>query len=113
MSIDQNKAVLQSGAEAFNDPARRSGWFDIHDLDVVAEGLAPQPLNLDGLNGRRGEFRGPVHLRVPKREDCAALDQLRPPRRDGPTRRHSRARLVPVAAAPHHVTQDTVNPTPP
>ena len=49
MSIEQNKAVLQRGAEAFNDPDRRSGWFDIHDPDVVAEGLAPQPLRLDGL----------------------------------------------------------------
>ena len=49
MSIEQNKAVLQGGAQAFNDPDRRSGWFDIHEPDVVAEGLAPQPLNLDGL----------------------------------------------------------------
>ena len=49
MSIEHNKAALLSGAEAFNDPNRRSGWLDMHDSDVVAEGLAPQPLDLDGL----------------------------------------------------------------
>lgn len=49
MSIEQNKAILQGGAEAFNDAETRSGWIDIHDPSVVAHGLAPQPLDLEGV----------------------------------------------------------------
>ena len=49
MSAEQNKAILMSGAEAFNHRADRSGWFEIHDPAVRAYGLAPEPLNLEGL----------------------------------------------------------------
>jgi len=49
MSVEQNKATLIRGAEAFNNPRERSGWFAIHDLSVVAHGLAPEPLDLAGL----------------------------------------------------------------
>ena len=49
MSVEQNKARLQRAAEAFNNSQERSAWFDIHDPSVVAMGLGPQPLELDGL----------------------------------------------------------------
>jgi steroid delta-isomerase-like uncharacterized protein len=49
MSIQQNKSILANAAEAFNDPENRSGWFEIHDPSVVAHGLGPSPLDLDGL----------------------------------------------------------------
>jgi predicted ester cyclase len=47
--VEQNKAILRHGAEAFNNRNDRSGWFEIHDPSVVAFGLAPDPLNLEGL----------------------------------------------------------------
>ncbi len=49
MSIEANKAVLRRGAEAFNNREDRSGWLDIHDPSVVAEGLAPTPVGLEGV----------------------------------------------------------------
>jgi steroid delta-isomerase-like uncharacterized protein len=49
MSAKENKSVLLRAAEAFNNQADRSGWFDIHDPSVVAHGLGPEPLNLVGL----------------------------------------------------------------
>lgn len=49
MSVEQHKAILMQGAEAFNNQADRSGWFEIHDPSVVALGLAPEPLDFAGL----------------------------------------------------------------
>lgn len=49
MTVEQNKAILQSGAKAFNHAEDRSGWFDIHDSSVIAEGVGPKPLDLEGL----------------------------------------------------------------
>jgi predicted ester cyclase len=49
MSVEQHKAVLMQGAKAFNHPGDRSGWFDIHDPTVAAHGLAPEALDLAGL----------------------------------------------------------------
>lgn len=49
MSVQENKAILQEAAKDFNDPNRRSGWFEIHDPSVVAHGLGPNPLDLEGL----------------------------------------------------------------
>jgi steroid delta-isomerase-like uncharacterized protein len=49
MSLEQNKAILRSGAQAFNNAEDRSGWIDIHDPSVVAYGLGPQPLDLEGV----------------------------------------------------------------
>ncbi len=49
MSVEQNKAILRSGAEAFNNAQDRSGWIDIHDPSVIAHGLGPQPLDLGGV----------------------------------------------------------------
>jgi steroid delta-isomerase-like uncharacterized protein len=49
MSVEQNKAVLRRGAEAFNNRDDRSGWLDIHDSAVLAHGLGPEPLDLEGL----------------------------------------------------------------
>lgn len=49
MSVQENKAILERGAKAFNDSTNRSGWFDIHDPSVVARGLGPEPLDLEGL----------------------------------------------------------------
>jgi predicted ester cyclase len=49
MSVEQNKAILRSGAQAFNNAEDRSGWIDIHDPSVIAHGLGPQPLELDGV----------------------------------------------------------------
>ncbi len=49
MSIEQNKAILRRGAEAYNNAEDRSGWFDIHDPSVIAEGLGPKPLDLESL----------------------------------------------------------------
>jgi steroid delta-isomerase-like uncharacterized protein len=49
MSLEQNKAILRSGAQAFNNAEDRSGWIDIHDPSVVAYGLGPQPLDLGGV----------------------------------------------------------------
>jgi predicted ester cyclase len=49
MSVQQHKAILMQGAEAFNSPDHRSGWFEIHDPAVVAHGLAPAPLDYAGL----------------------------------------------------------------
>ena len=49
MSVQTNKATLESGAHSFNDPADRSGWLGIHAAEVVAHGLAPEPLDQDGL----------------------------------------------------------------
>ena len=49
MSVAQNKAVLRKGAEHFNAPTRRAGWLEIHAPEVQAHGLAPQPLDRDGI----------------------------------------------------------------
>lgn len=49
MSVEQNKSILRDGARAFNNTDDRSGWFDIHDRSVIAKGLGPEPLDLDGL----------------------------------------------------------------
>lgn len=49
MSVEQNKALLRSAAEAFNNREDRSGWLAAHDTSVVAHGLAPEPLDLAGL----------------------------------------------------------------
>ena len=51
MSVEENKATLLRGAEAFNNAEDRSGWIDIHDLSVTAEGLGPKPVDLEGLKG--------------------------------------------------------------
>jgi steroid delta-isomerase-like uncharacterized protein len=50
MSVQENKSTLQRAADSFNDPGSRSGWFEIHDPAVVAHGLGPEPLDLEGLN---------------------------------------------------------------
>lgn len=49
MSVETNKSILRAGAEAFNNPEDRSGWFEIHDPSVVANGLGPEPLDLAAL----------------------------------------------------------------
>lgn len=49
MSLEQNKAILRTAAEAFNDPEVRLDWFDIHDSSVVAHGLGPQPLDFHAM----------------------------------------------------------------
>lgn len=49
MSVEQHKDALKRGAEAFNNPADRSGWLELHAPSVVAYGLGPDPLGLDGL----------------------------------------------------------------
>lgn len=49
MNVQENKATLERAAEAFNDPIRRSEWFDLHDPAVAAHGLAPAPMNLESL----------------------------------------------------------------
>jgi steroid delta-isomerase-like uncharacterized protein len=49
MSVEQNKAILRSGAQAFNNAEDRTGWIDIHDPSVVAYGLGQQPLDLEGV----------------------------------------------------------------
>lgn len=49
MTAKENKAALLHAAEAFNDRANRSGWFDVHDPSVLAYGLSAEPMNLDGL----------------------------------------------------------------
>lgn len=49
MSTQENKSILAAAAEAFNDPARRAEWLGIHDPSVVAHGLGPASVGLDGL----------------------------------------------------------------
>lgn len=49
MSVQTNKTILANAAEAFNHPDNRSKWFEIHDPSVVAHGLGPDPLDLEGL----------------------------------------------------------------
>lgn len=49
MSAKENKDILRRAAEAFNDKKERTGWFEIHDPGVLAYGLGPEPLNLEGL----------------------------------------------------------------
>jgi len=49
MSVQQHKSILMQGAEAFNNPGERSGWFEIHDPAVSAHGLAAGPLDFAGL----------------------------------------------------------------
>jgi predicted ester cyclase len=51
MSTQKNKSILAAAAEAFNEPSRRAEWFAIHDPSVVAHGLGPAALDLDGLKG--------------------------------------------------------------
>lgn len=65
MSVEQNKAVLVQAAKAFNDREQRSGWLAIHDPAVVAYGLAPEPLDLAGLEGfYAGLWTGFPDLRI-------------------------------------------------
>lgn len=45
----ENKSILRNAAQAFNHVQDRSGWFDSHDASVVAYGLAPEPLDIEGL----------------------------------------------------------------
>jgi steroid delta-isomerase-like uncharacterized protein len=49
MSTETNKSILRTAAEAFNRHDTGSGWFGIHDPSVVAHGLGPKPLDLEGL----------------------------------------------------------------
>jgi steroid delta-isomerase-like uncharacterized protein len=49
MSVEQNKAVLRRGAEAFNNRSDRSGWLAIHAPSVVAHGLGSQPFDRTGV----------------------------------------------------------------
>ncbi|MHC4711330.1 MAG: ester cyclase [Planctomycetota bacterium] len=49
MSVQTNKSILRAGADSFNNQDDRSGWFEIHDPSVVANGLGPESLDLDGL----------------------------------------------------------------
>ena len=49
MSENQNRAILQRGAEAFNTRGNRADWIEIHDPSVIAYGLGPEPLDHDGL----------------------------------------------------------------
>ncbi len=51
MSIQDNKSALERAVQAFNDPVARAGWFELHDASVVAHGLGPEPLDLEGLKG--------------------------------------------------------------
>jgi len=49
MTVQENKSILETAAQAFNDPENRSGWFEIHDSSVVAHGLGSAPLDLEAL----------------------------------------------------------------
>jgi len=49
MSAQTNKSTLRNAAQAFNRHEDGSGWFEIHDPSVVAHGLGPKPLDLEGL----------------------------------------------------------------
>jgi predicted ester cyclase len=49
MTVQENKSILEGAAEAFNDLSRRPEWFAAHDPAVVAHGLGPNPLDLEGL----------------------------------------------------------------
>ncbi len=48
MGAEDIKSVWLRGMEAFN-AADLSGWFEIHDPSVVAHGLAPEPLDFEGM----------------------------------------------------------------
>lgn len=61
MSVQENKATLRRGVEAFNDQVDRSGWLAIHAPSVVAHGLGPEPLDLSGL----GRFYGGLWAAFP------------------------------------------------
>ena len=50
MSPQEHKSILAAAAKAFNDPTRRSEWLGIHDPTVVAHGLGPDTLDLEGLS---------------------------------------------------------------
>lgn len=65
MSVEQHKATLIRGAEAFNNQDDRSGWFEIHDPSVVAHGLGPEPLDFAGLKAfYAGLWSGFPDLRI-------------------------------------------------
>lgn len=49
MSVEENRAILERGAKSFNTPGDHSGWLEIHDRSVVANGLAPEPLDWEGV----------------------------------------------------------------
>jgi len=49
MSAKPNKAILQRGADGFNNRQDRSEWLEIHDPSVIAHGLSNEPLDLNGL----------------------------------------------------------------
>lgn len=44
MSADKHKARLRRAIEAFNDPARRTAYFDLYDPRCVFHGFPPGPV---------------------------------------------------------------------
>lgn len=61
VSVEENKAILRRGAEAFNNAEDRSAWFEIHDPSVIARGLGEEPVDLNGLK----EFYSGLWLAFP------------------------------------------------
>src|SRR5512140_3227117 len=51
MSVAGNKEVLRKAAQAFNNIADRSGWYDFHAESVQAHGLGPAALDKAGMKG--------------------------------------------------------------
>jgi len=49
MSVAGNKEVLTKAAQAFNNIADRSGWYDFHAETVKAHGLGPAALDKAGM----------------------------------------------------------------
>ena len=49
MSVVDNKEVLKRAAQAFNNIADRSAWYDFHDDSVQAHGLGPAALDKAGM----------------------------------------------------------------
>ena len=75
MSVQENKATLRCAGEQFNNSQERSAWFDIHDPSVVAMGLGPKPLDLDGLKKfYDGLWKAFPDLRI-KIEDIVGEDE--------------------------------------
>lgn len=44
MTPDEILALARRAIDAFNDPARRAGYFDLYTDDVVLHGYSPEPL---------------------------------------------------------------------
>lgn len=42
-------SLVANAVEAFNDPERRHEYLDVHHPDVVAHGIAPEPVGFDGV----------------------------------------------------------------